>query len=456
MTLLGIKPSTPLPVQPIVPKIEDPAAKSVVVDNRVTPTNSLATYVEGAAWHVNYYSKIFSTDMATLGHDASSSAVNDQYKLIKRMLLRLQGELSPSQDDVTKRFSVRGTAIVFAGVIANRGDLFMADAGDGREGFFEVTSSKQLSVFKETAYEIEFNLVFFGDETERRYDLENKVAATYHFVADYSRFGKNPLVTETRFQALLEISSLTSVMVDDYSRWFYSIEYGCMLAPEYSRTTHDPYLDKFLRYAVEVSNYPLLTKARAFVVHEDDMAYALTLWDVIARRHAPSLTQARSRYGVATTQQFFHIPHHRSLRFSRLKDLIYPTQERTQLPPFYNRMQVQTLPDMIARDAVYSEMPLLDMPPEGVILQALKNVHDGGYYVFSQAFWSDGQAVDEEGALLPLSLLEKFTLDYIKGNAINPVHLVWLAKSYPRWPLLERYYYMPVVMLLMRSLAVDV
>ena len=56
---------------------------------------------------------------------------------------------------------------------------------------------------------------------------------------------------------------------------------------------------------------------------------------------------------------------------------------------------------------------------------------------------------------LAVSLLEKLTLDYCKGKPVNSSHLVWLISNYRSWPALHRYYYLPICMMLARSLVQD-
>ena len=59
--------------------------------------------------------------------------VRQTYTKIINLETRLQGELTINQNAADKRFTARGTAIIPQGVIANTGDMFAADVGDGRD-----------------------------------------------------------------------------------------------------------------------------------------------------------------------------------------------------------------------------------------------------------------------------------------------------------------------------------
>ena len=141
----------------------------------------------------------------------------------------------------------------------------------------------------------------------------------------------------------------------------------------------------------------------------------------------------------------------RSLYFSRIRNIVYPYPVSPGMDSYYN-----------GADYVLSDMPLEVLPsaggaaqasdrptkPADIILQPTKEVNFGGFYVLSEAFYSDATDGD-------LSLLEKLTLDYCKGKPVNSSHLVWLISNYRSWPALHRYYYLPICMMLARSLVQD-
>ncbi|MGZ7234483.1 hypothetical protein ACXWOU_09515, partial [Streptococcus pyogenes] len=81
-------------------------------------------------------------------------------------------------------------------------------------------------------------------------DIESKVIQTLHFIRDYARFGKNPIVSDDTFKTLIEIQKLNHQIARDYIRWFFSDENACFLVPGQTEPTYDPYADAFLRCVV--------------------------------------------------------------------------------------------------------------------------------------------------------------------------------------------------------------
>ncbi len=452
MSLIQLAPGAKPPVEPLIPNVQSTPAQSTIVDTSIYPRNTLIAYMEGAPWLVNYYQRTLSKDMALYGHDASSSAVNQTYTKILNLETRLQGELTINQNAADKRFTARGTAIIPQGVIANTGDMFAADVGDGREAIFEVTNSTRKTIRAAAVYEIEFNIAFIKQTDQQRYsDLESKVVELVHFLRDYARHGKNPIVADSVFHNLVELKKLSANMVSDYLRWFFSSEIGAFLVPGQLEPTYDPFCDAFLRNVVDMYREPMLQRAVVYSVDADNHKGETTLWDMIKERRYDMISGCRLKFGTFSVGQLSHRAMLRSLYFSRIRNIVYPYTVSPGMDSYYN-----------GADYVLSDMPLEVLPSSGgaaqasdrptkpadIILQPTKEVNFGGFYVLSEAFYSDATDGD-------LSLLEKLTLDYCKGKPVNSSHLVWLISNYRSWPALHRYYYLPICMMLARSLVQD-
>ncbi|MNY01736.1 hypothetical protein D3C86_1342790 [compost metagenome] len=69
-------------------------------------------------------------------------------------------------------------------------------------------------------------------------------------------------------------------------------------------------------------------------------------------------------------------------------------------------------------------------------------MNKGDYYVLSEAFWKQ----EYEG----LSKLEQLTLSAMTGEAINKTALLKLVKTSKNWNNLERFYYVPILLILIK------
>ena len=144
-------PETPLPQQ-INAKIAEEHQRNALVDSKVTPYAALLTHIEGSSWFVDYYSQVLGADDDVTPYQPTQSAIYQQYLLIKKFELKLQGSLSVSDDSDTSVMTVTGSATVYPYMKPNKGDAFIADIGDGRVGQFTVDGITKQTILKETCY----------------------------------------------------------------------------------------------------------------------------------------------------------------------------------------------------------------------------------------------------------------------------------------------------------------
>lgn len=451
MSIISRKPTAPPEIIPLIPKIQSTPAKSVVVDTQYTPRSTLGAYVEGAVYTVDYYSQNLSADMATYGLDPSKSSVYQQYKKIKRLEIRLTEPLSGTQDAQDKSFTIRGAGHIHTGVIPNEGDSFVADVGDGREGVFQVNSSEKRSIFADSVYLVEFQLMFFSSAApERREDLENKVAATYHYIRDYARWGKNPIVADTRYKCLMDLRELYTDMVRHYFDWFFSKEKGTILLPGQPQTTYDPFIPQVLRQVLSVQEIPQLQHVREWAFTDDNLLSQPTLWTALLRRDHQLLRIANAKMGTVSTSDFSQFPAMRSIRYSGLDRVIYPVLQNESIDTSPNAFsKTAVFGDLVPVPSLYGNVNGMDRAPvysDPLSTPALYPVLQDDFYVFTSAFYTN---------IGPKSLLEKLTEDYLQGESIAPEQLHYLASNFSAWGGLERFYYIPVLILLTQSLLRD-
>jgi hypothetical protein len=449
MSLIQLAPSTPPAVEPLIPNVQSTPSKSTIVDTSIIPRKTLTAYVEGAPWLVNYYQRTLSKDMALYGHDASSTTVNQTYTKILNLELRLQGELSVSQNTTDKRFTSKGTAFIPQGVIANTGDMFAADVGDGREGIFEITTSTRKTMRDQAIYEIEFSISFIKQTDKPRFDdLEGKIINHVHFLRDYARHGKNPIVTDNTYHDLIQIQSTIRTMSSDYLRWFFSSELSAFIVPGQPNPTYDPFCDAFLRSVVDLYREPTYQRALLFSIQQDNHSNDITFWDMLLQRQYDLISGCRFKFGVFGVGQLNRRPSLRSLYHSRIKTIVYPYPVEQGIDSMYNGddfvLSQESLAIPIQTGGASQNSDRINKPSD-IILEPTKAVNFNGFYVLSEAFYTDGAEGD-------LSLLEKLTLDFCKGKPVNSSHLRWLISNYRSWPALYRYYYVPICMMLARSL----
>lgn len=413
--------------------------ESTLIDTAFTPRSNIITQVQGAPWKVAFYSQVLGKDSALYGHSPTKDTLNQSYIKTMDLVLRVTSALSTSQDDKTNAFIVEGTAVAMPYLRPNQGDMFVADIGDGRKGIFRIQRTNQKSFYKESVTEIDYVLVSYTDGSgDTRYkDLESKVIETRYYVEDYIKYNQNPYATEERYHTHALLKERYQELLDHYLRYYYSERFKTLLIPYQQTFTYDPFLVRFFHRAFDVHQNPRASGIKVFNVSDIYRYQALSIWDVLLERDRDMLPDIFSRYTLIGVNTFTTTPMLEGIRYSGMQDVIYPvnprltvdmtTQDNSQL--LRERLLLDDSPDTRAY-LQYQHTPLIHP------------VCKCSHYVFSPHFY----AKDKH-----MSWLEAQTHLYIENQPINHDVLKALLDDYQHWGSVERFYYTPVLLLLMYS-----
>lgn len=450
MPLVNDTPSTPPVEVPTPVHITKPSYRGVAVDTKYTPAKSLLTHVEGSSWTVNYYSQVLDSDTALSGQNQDRSAVYQQYRLIQRFEMKVTSPLTQSQDQGTGNMTLTGQANLYpSGVIPNNGDMFVADIGDGRQGVFRITSSEQRSIYKDTAYIVDYTLLDYMD-AERQADFDSKTVEWLTFVLDFLTTGQNPLVVTSDYIILDKLQRAYTETAREYLRRFVSNEYRTLIMPGQKHSVYDPFLTRAVLKAFDSDDGIQLQKIRELNIGEDDNMFSTTIWDALLSKKRSRLKLAIRKVGLVNSVLFTRDAMMESIRYSGVKFVVYPIDpERSEddirsgahktisdsnfITPTPNRLT--RLLDMITVTEL-NGFPAMDVT-------AVNPMTESSYYVLSQAFY--------ERSPVGQSALELCVQNYLDDRAINLPTLLRLAENYTAWPLLEQFYQVPILLMMIRA-----
>lgn len=441
-------------VEPVT--IQPPAYKSAVVDTSTVRIDLLTTYVAGQAWDVDYFSLVRGQDDDSRTFESSLHPVYQQYKLIKGMELKVTSPLQSSQESSTKDFELSGSANVYGVIIPKVGDVFLADIGDGREGLVSIRSSKKLSHYNSAVYEVEYGVTRLGDTTLRA-ELEAKTVQTVVFHKDFLEGGADPMLSEDQTVSVNNLKEHYGRLIQLYFHDFYSRQYKSLLVPNQQVVTYDPFVVRFLKKILTTEDHPLMRHLTSFNVEGDQSMYELTLWNCLDVMDDALLTMAVHKAGIADVDIFFNArPTLNSIYYTGVKAVIYPKMSPTDVDNGYCYRDMPVMEKLIRGKARFREFNRLcrtdlDLDPTLEIYEAvspkrtaqIKRVTVDEYYVLSEAFYLHTPEVK-------LSKLEKLTLDALKGNAIDVQMLDELCTGALKWDNVERFYYFPILFVLLR------
>lgn len=450
---------TELPVDPKPPVTLAPTVASKnydgpVVDTRYDPEPSLLTHLEGSKVLVDYFSQLLGADQTLAMQNVTRPEEYQQYKRIKNYEFRLQGSVTYEQNQSTKKSIENGSAVIRPFVIPNTGDMFVMDMGDGRPGLYTIKSTTRKSRFKETAFLVDFTLV--GELTEEAFsDLKTKTQETYVYYDDFLLYGQNPLLLSEDADLLMVLKKDMRRILADYIGSFSSAEYMTLCVPGQGVPTYDPFIAKGFHYHFDSKDDYRIQNLRVLNVSDNPGYDAMTIWDALRRRDAKILDIAVQKVGFISAQVFTYEPFLDSIRFSGIQYVLAPADP--ELTVNYQQQQLKWAPTKLSYDPVpgrfndlarmiesttmlgfsqQSEAISPDMP-------TLKPVTVDNYYIFSQAFYRNTPG--------DMSVIEYLTQEFLRQRPINLKLLAKLVETQYMWFGLERFYYTPILLILMQA-----
>lgn len=393
-------------------------------DDSNVPLTTIAPYISGFSWIVDYYSQVLGPDDPVQEHSINLNPVNQAYKKIENMELKVQSEIDFNFNKAQITEELTGSAVIYSGSIEpNRYDLFLADVGLSRPAVFVVRDVNKMSHLAETAYEIEYQSVdLLNDQVKQ--DLENKIVDTGFFSVDYLLDGKDPVLMGSEVQQIIKLQEAAADLMAMYCDEFINRTLRFLLLPENQYATYDPYVHEFLMDVFEVSTIPRLRDLNEPNFRNDPELDIATVWDLIK---GSSLRLIKEKLKPADTIV---------LRTQRALGNIY----HTNLYRFMCPVDSKYAPSYTIRREVKDELYPYDSVTE--VRSPIYNVDKDDYYVFSESFYTDN--------FDSMSELEHLTKRFMNNDPMDPVEVLSLLDTYRDWYPLERFYYTPIVLVLIQ------
>lgn len=445
----GLTSASPVPIVP--PQIETVRVstddyKTAVVDTKWVPRSSILTHIEGSSWVVDYYAQILDTDSNLSGQQYTKNPVYQSYKKIANLELKVKTALNTDQDDANKEMNVTGDAVLYPSIIPNEGDMFVADIGEGKSAVFRVNSSKKNSIFKEACYDIAY--VLDTDNNDKKLDLEQKTTVVYYYHKDYLLNGSNPLILKNEMDTLLNLKKVYDIMLYQYFRRFFSHEFKTLLVPSQLMPTYDSYLTSYVLSMFGTQEAPELAYIRALNMDEDRVAKCDSIWSALKFKDISLLNTAFTKAGLISSLAFSRAPTYNGIRYSGVGAVVYPKNPYVTVDGSYvNSVKTISSELQASSDAATASNVLV----RAVNLRKLDDdlgdnlypVTVDDYYVLSANFYNNTNTQ---------STLETAVTAYINNNQVDADQLYNTAKNFHTWGSLEQFYYLPIVMTLIRSI----
>ncbi len=407
-----------------------------------TPRSHLLTHIEGSTWTVHYYCQVLTNDSQLSGQQYTVNPVYQQYKLIKNLELKVSSPLQSTQDSTTKTMTLTGTSIVYPFLIPNEGDLFIADIGENQNAVFRVTDSIKKSIFKEACYEISYGLNTTDNYTIA--DLNQKVIDTLYYHKDFLTYGQNPIIIKNDHDTLIELNKVYQHLCQQYFKKFFSNEFKTLILPGQPFSIYDRFLIDYILSTFTTEDSQEIRFIRKYGVGDDDVFKTDSLWNVIKYRDVSVLNTCFKTFGIVGANTFSNDPILEGFRYSGIRKIIYPAD------PVLNIDYIQSSRVKIL-DEEWITPSNITVP--GIMVRAInlkdtnivETVHPvtiDKYYVLSKNFYDK---------TLEMSTLEYTLWQYLTNEDYDKDQLVNTAKKFYEWGVLEQFYYIPILLTLIKA-----
>lgn len=407
-----------------------------IVDSKKIPLDALLVHVEGSTWVVDYYSQVLGEDEEINDFSPNMNSPYQQYLKIERYEMKLQGNLSSSFDDEQNRATITGTALTYPKLKPNKGDVIIADVGDGRAGQFTVTSVSQKSMFNNSLYEINFELARFLDHNTEKI-LNSRVVKVGHFVKDFLTYGQNPVLVTSEFNLLNELENYINDLLGAFLSEFYSHELGTIRVPQCGcGYTFDPFVASLIIRVFTSREHPYIDKIHMYNCDEHTLSSYTDIWDAILSGERYLLEMSFRRYHVVPTSRFLHNHMLRNIKFSRVQSVVLPILEKDSIN---DPLDVCKFPSgAVLTDTKLTPEMIKEQQDLNIVLPDITK----GFYVFSEDVYDITDNKD-------VGRLEQEVRNYFQVESVNPYTLIDYAIHVRKFTKLQRFYLIPVLLLLM-------
>lgn len=393
--------------------------------NSGRPLSNIVSFVEGYSWNVDYFGQVLASDDAVNPYSLSTSPTIQQYKAIKNLEIRVQSPQAYSLSKTDLEQTWVGEGILFPGsIIPSKYDVFLADVGLNRQAVFTVSNVDVKSALAEGVYEISYVAnMLLDDATEA--DLKLKTVDEGYFSKDFMLTGQNPVLNEGTMRDINDLhdeySKILGLLCDD----FINKRNNFLTLPETPSITYDPYLHEFLTKIIETSQHKELRNLTRPSIRRDLELDVETIWDILFEGHDRRIER---NMGVVDTRYVRGLAMYGSIMHTKLHRFIGPVGYGGVNSPFNIRAtEVESL---------YPIDPISEVRP------IIHNVDLDDNYVFSQGFYDKDDT--------KMSTLELLVQNYLDRKNIDSQDLFDILDTFDDWHPLERFYYTPVLLLLIQ------
>ncbi|MNF25506.1 hypothetical protein D3C84_61230 [compost metagenome] len=456
-----LPPGTPTP-SPIKVHIEPKNYSGITIDTEYVPSSAILVWAQGSTWTVDYYAQALGTSVEPKPLDLHLSPIEQQYRLLRKVPLKVTEALSWTMQDAQSTVMVgTGGGYTYPFMPAQVGDMFVANVGDGRVGLFTITSSTPATVLRDSVYKCEWIMVSLAEPLQME-NLASKIIQTMYFSQNSLEGGCGPFVTSEELARIESYQETLQELIRRYFTDFLSLDHFSLLVPDQIRKTYDHFVVKAMLKMISPQEEPRIRKVREQNVMGDLVMKQPTIYDAVLRGDPVQLYGSTERVHLVSTANFRGSPLLQAIGYTGIPYIVYPQDAPTDVDSQYDQRDVNRpvgLPmregrprrpepgeyrTQAERDPVFFRAipdDVVDIP----IWKKPATIHPvvtDDFYVLSEAFYREG---------LGQSKLELLVRQFLNRESLHEEQFNDMLATVYDWDNLERYYYHPLVIALLKT-----
>ena len=431
------------PTSEAVNALQEEVDKTAAINSSNVPLNTLIPFIEGHSWTVEYYAQVLGDTDEPQSQSLTLDPILQQYHLILGFEFRVSSPLDYTYSAETTSDTLVGTATIYPGtVVPTKYDMFLADIGDGHYGVFTLVNVTPLMVGMDRCYSVEYHMVVYQDQA-RVDDLTSKVIQTSTFDKDFLVAGQNPILTSESVTVKNDLEEYGKSLFALYKSQFISRNIKYVLVPGQEEIAYDHFLAKALDSFIDISTHKELTVLNWPSFNGSSEMSIDTVWDNLLDLTPVAEKHICKQMQLVDTWHFKSAPSFTNVFYTPLKRIIYPAEDIMDVDDDYTLPIAPT--NYVIQPGSVGVIETLDAGTDPAIIYPTNDIYlvtTDDYYIFSQAFYDD----DREAQ----SLLELVVTRMLADEAISPSDIRLLCGNAPKWGSLERFYYIPIVMMVIQ------
>lgn len=423
------------------PSMQNKSFKGVVVDDKVTPLMSMAAYLDGSPWQADVLKQVVGEHNELRQLDGGQAAALQSFELVRNFELRVTTPLSSSFNADHGTTTVQGSAIVLPFIVVNVNDMFVAEAGDGRRALFRVTRADRKTFNRDTATDIDYILVKYWDEKDTMcIDLMRRVVREYVFVKDRLVSGTQPLLLAEDLNNIIELNAFVKTIIDYNFSNFFTRRCMDLFVPETKFICRDPGHAYAWSRLIDPTDHPNVVKCLPIRGIGDMDDPVNNVWKMLLQRSEWMLRSLNRYYVPRAVTRWPSDARIQTARYNGSDAIMMPATSPTDPGDHVFSAGTTDFGTQCDYTASYNTGT--------AVVQLVKPFLNADFtYLFSAAFYDQDRT--------KMTLLERLVSDYMSKKPLDVKQLNAVAKDFFNWNLIERFYYSPVLILLIRAFEME-